>query len=68
MRYQDKRVALFEKTGAPGVRQSVEGQYIGMPLSSPVPRREPLAVRVQEPVVEARPLSVYEAVAGGGDR
>ena len=68
VRYQDKRVALFEKARTPGMRQSVEGQYSGIPLSSPVPRREPLAVRVQEPVVEARPLSVYEAVAGGEDR
>lgn len=68
VRYQDKRVALFEKARVPGMRRSVEGQYGDIPLSAPVPYRESLAVRVQEPVVEARPLSVYEAVAGGEDR
>ncbi|MGI6632866.1 MAG: Mu transposase domain-containing protein [Bacillota bacterium] len=68
VRYQDKRVALFEKARTPGTRQSVEGQYSGIPMSAPVPRREPLGIRVQEPVVETRPLSVYAAVAGGDGR
>lgn len=68
VRYQDKRVALFEKAKIPGTRQSVDGQYDGIPLSAVVPRREPLGVRVPEPVVEARPLSVYAALAGGEDR
>ncbi|MGI6666585.1 MAG: IS21 family transposase [Bacillota bacterium] len=68
VRYQDKRVALFEKARAPGTRQSVEGQYEGLAFSAPIPKREPLGIRVTEPVVETRPLSVYEAVAGGDDR
>jgi hypothetical protein len=65
---QDKRVALFEKARAAGTRQSVEGQYKGLPFSAPIPKREPLGIRVQEPAVETRPLSVYAAVAGGDDR
>jgi len=38
-------VALFEKARTPGTRQSVEGQYRGIPLSASMPRREPLAVQ-----------------------
>lgn len=65
LRYQDKKVALFGRAKAPGTRQSVCGQYAGIPLSAPIPKREPLGIRVEEPVVETRPLSVYATVAGG---
>jgi hypothetical protein len=43
----------------------VDGQYRDIPLNNPPLPHTALAVRVREPVVEARPLSVYSSIAGG---
>jgi hypothetical protein len=56
VKYQDEQVAVFEKAGKSGMRQSVPGQYCGIPLSAPGPRHEPLAIRVQDPIVQTHLL------------
>lgn len=52
----------------PGAVVRIPNQYDGLPLNGPTRALEPVARLVPAPEVEVRPLSAYEALAGGGDR
>jgi hypothetical protein len=58
------RIALHPKA-APGTRTKQPGQWDELPLGDFSRERKVIALRVPTPEVEVRPLSVYEALAGG---
>ena len=63
--YGDRRIAAH--TGAPNRHQAViQGDHhAGIPMGSRQQRKTLVEIRETAPIVETRPLTAYEAVAGG---
>lgn len=63
----DQCICRHPKSLLPGATVRIPGQYDGLGLDRPAHALEPLALRVPAPEVETRPLSAYEALAGGAN-
>ena len=61
----EDRIAVHPRAQPPGSRFTLPGQWDGLPLGIPRPRREALAEQIPVGQVEQRPLEVYELAAGG---
>ena len=63
----DQCICRHPKSLLAGATIRLPGQYDGLKLDGSTRTSEPLALRVPAPEVEMRPLSAYEAVAGGAN-
>lgn len=61
----DRCIYRHPKSLVKGAIVQVPGQYDGIPLSGDTREWEAVAQRVAAPDVQVRPLSAYEALAGG---
>ena len=58
----EARLALHPRAGHSGQRQTIPGQWQGLPIGNEKPRRSPLAFQVAVPEVECRSLHEYAAL------
>lgn len=58
----EERLALHPRAGHSGQRQTLPGQWRGLPVGNEKPRRSPLAFQVAVPEVECRSLHEYAAL------
>jgi transposase len=58
----EERLALHPRAGHSGQRQTIPGQWRGLPVSDAKPRRSPLAFQIAVPEVECRSLYEYAAL------
>ena len=58
----EERLALHARAGHSGQRQTIPGQWRGLPVGDAKPRRSPLAFQVAMPEVERRSLHEYAAL------
>lgn len=61
----DRCICRHPKSLVKGAIVLLPGQYDGIPLGSDKQEWEPVAQRIAAPEVQVRPLSAYEALAGG---
>jgi transposase len=58
----EERLALHPRASHSGQRQTIPGQWRGLPLGDEKPRRSPLAFQLATPEVESRSLYEYAAL------